>query len=101
MEITNFDELFDELIKDEEANNLSLDDYIPYWTELWPSAKGLAQHLYSNKNFLSDKTILELGCGLGLPSLVSAVSGAKKVTATDLIYDALYHVTLNASANGI
>ena len=101
MEITNFDELFDELIKDEEVNNLSLDDYIPYWTELWPSAKGLAQYLYANKNIITDKTIVELGCGLGLPSLVCAISGAKKVTATDLIEDALYHVALNAGANEV
>lgn len=89
------------MIKNEEINNISLDDYIPYWTELWPSAKGLAQYLYTNKNIVSGKNILELGCGLGLPSLVCAISGAKKVTPTDLIDDALYHVTLNAFANEI
>jgi predicted nicotinamide N-methyase len=101
LEITNFDELFDDLIKNEVVNNIILDDHIPYWTELWPSAKGLAQFLFENKSNLSNKTILELGSGLGLPSLVSAISGAKKVTATDLIDDAIYHVTLNALANEI
>ena len=88
-------------MQQEEAQQIILDDYIPYWTELWPSAKGLAQYLFDNKHLAAGKNILELGCGLGLPSLLSAKWGAQKVTATDLIDAALDHVLQNARMNEI
>ena len=47
-----------------------LDERIPYWLELWPSAIGLGRHLCSLGSKLSGQTTLELGCGIGLPSMV-------------------------------
>ena len=47
-----------------------IDERIPYWLELWPSAIGLARHLCSLGPMLSGQTTLELGCGIGLPSMV-------------------------------
>jgi predicted nicotinamide N-methyase len=44
-------------------------------------------------------TVLELGCGLALPSIVAAVSGAR-VLATDWSPDALAYAGRNARANG-
>ncbi len=100
-EVTNFDELFNLLVIEQGNSQISLDDFIPYWTELWPSAKGLSSFLAENLHIIKDENIFEIGCGLGLPSLISAKLGAQKVVATDLIEDALDHVILNASLNGV
>lgn len=47
-----------------------IDERIPYWLELWPSAIGLGRHLHSLGAMLKGKTTLELGCGIGVPSMV-------------------------------
>ena len=44
----------------------------------------IAQYLEDNvQELVKDKDVLELGAGAGLPSLVSAVRGARKVVITD------------------
>lgn len=51
---------------------------------LWNAGRTLATHLESNASTLiRDKTVLELGAGAGLPSLVSAIHGARHVVVTD------------------
>lgn len=57
-------------------------DLIPYYAELWPSATALARYLLQTVKDLAGTFIIELGCGLGLPSLVAARKGAR-VLATD------------------
>jgi predicted nicotinamide N-methyase len=71
---------------------------LPYWAELWPSAVALARTLRSRQ--LGGKRVIELGCGLALPSIVAALQGAR-VLATDLQPDALDAARLNAEANGV
>src|SRR5581483_942708 len=61
---------------DEEA--FATDEFLPYWAELWPAALALADALPE----VAGLRVCELGCGLGLPSLVAAARGAD-VTATD------------------
>jgi SAM-dependent methyltransferase len=61
----------------------------PYWAELWPCARSLAAHLASLD--LKGMRVLELGCGLALPSLVAALRGAD-VLASDVSADALERV---------
>ena len=53
----------------------------PYWAELWPCARSLAAHLATLD--LAGVRVLELGCGLALPSLVAALRGAE-VVASDV-----------------
>jgi predicted nicotinamide N-methyase len=53
---------------------------VPYWATLWPSGLALARELGARD--LSGLRVLELGCGLGAPSLVAASRGAR-VLATD------------------
>lgn len=55
---------------------------IPYYAELWPSAEALGHHLVQTYSTLSGKRVIELGCGLGLPSILCGKLGAD-VTATD------------------
>ena len=61
----------------------------PYWAELWPCARSLAAHLSTLD--LTGVRVLELGCGLALPSLVAALRGAD-VVASDVSADALERV---------
>jgi len=61
----------------------------PYWAELWPCARSLAAHLA--RLDLTGTRVLELGCGLALPSLVAALRGAD-VLASDYSADALERV---------
>lgn len=46
--------------------------------------------IYRNKHLFKDKTILDIGCGIGLFSLFAAKAGAAKVIAVDCSKSALY-----------
>jgi predicted nicotinamide N-methyase len=74
------------------------DEFMPYWAELWPSGVALAQHVAALD--LRGWRVLELGCGLALPSLAAALAGAE-VLATDWAPEALELVAANAAANGL
>ena len=84
-----------EALLDEEA--FAHDEFLPYWAELWPAASALAAALPAE---LAGKRIIELGCGLGVPSLVAARRGAR-VVATDWAADAVDLLRRNAARNGI
>lgn len=74
------------------------DEFIPYWADLWPSAILLARTIASRA--LRGARVLELGCGLGLPSLAAAMAGGR-VLATDWAPEALAAVAANAERNGL
>jgi predicted nicotinamide N-methyase len=48
----------------------------PYWAHLWIGARALARNL-AEAGSLSGKSVLDLGCGLGLPGLVAAARGGE------------------------
>lgn len=75
------------------------DEFLPYWAERWPSGIALAEHV-SARDDLRGRRVLELGCGLGLPSLVAARLGAD-VVATDWSPAAIALVGRNALRNGL
>jgi predicted nicotinamide N-methyase len=85
------EELIDEASFDEE-------EFLPYWAELWPSGLALARNVAARG--LAGLRILELGCGLGLPSLAAASRGAE-VLATDWAEDAIELLQQNAQRNGV
>ena len=60
---------------------------VPWWARLWPSGVALARALDTERPAPGAR-VLELGCGLGLPSLVAARAGAD-VLATDGSTDAV------------
>jgi predicted nicotinamide N-methyase len=70
----------------------------PFWAVLWRSSVALARELDGLD--LCDRRVVELGCGLGLPSLAAARSGAE-VLATDAEPDAIEAVRKNAAENGL
>jgi predicted nicotinamide N-methyase len=70
----------------------------PYWAVLWRSGVALARELDGAS--LGGLRVVELGCGLGLPSIVAARAGAA-VLATDACADALTLLARNAQANDV
>jgi predicted nicotinamide N-methyase len=74
------------------------DEFLPYWAELWPSGLALARAVAALD--LRGARVLELGAGLGLPSLAAALGGAD-VLATDWADDAVELLRVNAERNGI
>jgi predicted nicotinamide N-methyase len=70
----------------------------PYWAVLWRSGVALAREVDSAA--VRGLRVVELGCGLALPSLAAARAGAA-VLATDASAEALTLVERNAHANGV
>jgi predicted nicotinamide N-methyase len=70
----------------------------PYWSVLWRSGVALARELGGAE--LRGRRIVELGCGLAVPSLAAARAGAT-VLATDADPEALELAGRNAEANGV
>jgi predicted nicotinamide N-methyase len=54
----------------------------PYWAKVWPSAIALVKVLQKHPSLIRDKKVLELGAGIGLPSLLMA-SEAKTIQVSD------------------
>ena len=73
------------------------DEFLPYWAELWPSAVALARVIGTRA--LHGARTLELGCGLGLPSIAAALAGGR-VLATDWSQEAVEMARENAARNG-
>jgi predicted nicotinamide N-methyase len=73
------------------------EEYLPYWAELWPSGVALARRVASRA--LKGARVLELGCGLGLPSLAATLAGGR-VLATDWSPQAIELLRDNAERNG-
>jgi predicted nicotinamide N-methyase len=84
-----------EALLDEQA--FEQEEYLPYWAQLWPSAIALARVVTGLRPH--GRRVLELGCGLGLPSITAALEGAS-VLATDWSPDAVAFAAVNATCNG-
>ena len=85
-----------EALIDEEA--FEREEFLPYWAELWPSTLALAAVVAERP--LEGTRVVELGCGLALPSLAAATAGAR-VLATDWSPDAISLAALNAKRNAL
>jgi predicted nicotinamide N-methyase len=83
----------DALIDEEEFER---DERLPYWADLWPSAVALARYVAEEN--LEGRRVVELGCGVGLPSVV-AISRGAAVTAADHYAGALDFARYNAWVN--
>ena len=72
------------------------EEFLPYWAELWSSAVELAHDVA--RRSLRGASVIELGCGLGLPSIAAALAGGR-VLATDWSPDAVRATAANAALN--
>jgi predicted nicotinamide N-methyase len=96
--INNIDELFDALIQKGDEHEDVKDERIPYWAELWASAIGMSHYLVENALITEGVHVTEIGCGLGLPSIVAGKMGGN-VIMTDYLKDALDFAELNWNKN--
>ena len=74
------------------------DEFLPYWAELWSSGRALADVVFGRS--LRGASVLELGCGLALPSFAAAAAGGR-VVASDWSPGALSLVESNAALNEV
>lgn len=81
----------------------AVDEYMPYWVDLWPAARMLAKAILREPwPKPADGTklhALEVGCGLGLPGVVALAAGLR-VTFSDYDATALRFAADNARLNG-
>jgi predicted nicotinamide N-methyase len=72
------------------------DERLPYWADVWPSSLILARRLANAPG--GGRSMLELGCGLGIVS-VTAMRAGFDVVASDYYEDALRFTRANAWRN--
>jgi predicted nicotinamide N-methyase len=99
--IRDLDESIDTLCEffgEEDQDNSLAEEYCPYFGVLWEAGIGLSQHLA--KLDLLGLKVLEIGCGLALPSfLVTRMGG--DIIATDFHADVPLFLELNQKNNQI
>ena len=62
--------------------NLDPNTPFPFWAKLWPSSIALLDVLKAHPHLIQNKHILEIGAGIGLPSLMMA-DVAKSIQVSD------------------
>lgn len=72
------------------------DERLPFWADVWPSSVALARTVRAMDG--SGRTLLELGCGVGLVA-AAALRAGFDVTVSDYYEDALSFARLNAVTN--
>jgi predicted nicotinamide N-methyase len=95
--VKNLDELVDQVTDDE----FNLDERLPYWAELWPSAAALSRFLLENPGLLENRNVLELGCGLGLTSMIAHRQRPLHLICTDYENAALELTRKNFELNNL
>lgn len=97
--IKDLDESIDilcEFFGEEDQDDSLKEEYCPYFGVLWEAGIGLCQHLSTLD--LNGKKVIEIGCGLALPSfLISRMGG--NVIATDFHADVPLFLRLNQEKN--
>lgn len=76
----------------------AVDEYLPYWADLWPAARMLAKAILAEP-WRPGLTALEVGCGLGLPG-VAALAKGLRVVFSDYDATAVQFAARNARLNG-
>lgn len=77
------------------------EDHCPYFGVPWPAGVALARFAAGQGRRWRDKTVLEIGCGLALPSLALAKLGLGRVTASDLHPDVPLFLRRNLERNAL
>lgn len=60
----------------------------PYWAKIWASADALVQFLREEPAWIQNKIVLEIGAGIGIPSL-SIAAQTDKIVISDYAPDAV------------
>lgn len=73
-------------------DDFARDERLPYWADVWPSSIVLAERLLGAAG--AGRSLLELGCGLGVVALAAARAGYD-VTVSDYYEDATAFARVN------
>ena len=105
---TDLEQVIDDVIAAAQASGHLdwIEETPPYFGQVWPSARGLAhqlvQKIASGELQLDQHArVLELGCGLALPSFVLARLTSAQLLATDSHPDVPIFLAHNARINGV
>ncbi len=102
--IRNMDRALDELCAKYAPENAEeeskLLDLCPYFATVWPSSRALGIFMSERKSRFAKKSGIEVGCGLGLPSILAAKIGAS-ILATDFHPDVPFWLGRNAELNQV
>ena len=82
------DALLEELAARPDDDPDVLDERLPYWAEIWPSAVALAEWILGGTAIPPGASVLEIGCGLGLAGIAAGFEGAR-VRMTDYLDEAV------------
>ncbi len=91
----------DEMVNQVSDKMFAEDERLPYWAELWPSSIALSRYLTEHRELISGKTVLELGCGLGLTSLVLQSMQPSRLVISDYEKPALQAVHAHFKLNDL
>lgn len=99
--LKSIDETIDAFFAEYERTNRAelFEGLCPYFGVPWPAGLALARIMAKEAPRWRGQEVLELGCGLALPSFVLARAGAM-VTATDLHPDVPVFLERNRARNG-
>lgn len=95
--IANMAECLDRLAKSGKIVNPILD--LPLWAKIWPASIVLGR--FVRKYDPLGKTMLEIGAGCGVCSLVASRYGFAKIILTDINGEALDFARANVEENGL
>lgn len=97
--LKDIDKTIDALFKIYQAEGRTdlFEEMCPYFGTLWPAGRVLAQYL-SERALPREAEILEIGCGLALPSIYLAKRGLR-VEATDMHPDVPLFLNTNRELN--
>lgn len=98
LRIRKIDSLFDQLLLNGKDDPKVIDEQMPYWADLWPSAIALSNFIDENSDLVKSKNVIEIGCGLGLPGIVAGLNEAN-VVLTDYLQEALDLAAINWKRN--
>lgn len=89
----------DAFLEDPQVQDANVrDDYMPYWSYLWPASVSMARAILSTA-WPSDTKALEIGCGIGLAGLAALAKGMH-VVFSDYDETAVQLAVRNAHQNG-
>jgi predicted nicotinamide N-methyase len=60
----------------------------PFWAKVWPSAIAMSIFLQQHQDLINNKTVVEIGAGIGLPSF-SIANHVAEITITDYDINAI------------
>ncbi len=66
----------------------------PYWAKIWASAFAMTRFLQEEPSWIQDKIVLEIGAGIGVPSL-SIAAQTHKIIISDYAPDAVAVIQKN------